>query len=166
MSKKTIEIRTRISVEIGSPEEMLWEYLRNKKATPYPFHQMLRMAVTPFWLALAYQHNGYTENLVTQALEDGTYSWQLHDKYLHQKTRIPRTQADGGEKSNTLSQFPTQPTRIIDETDSESTLAAVSVKNGRIENKVTALHEGNSEPFNVFGQSIVSKQSKQPTRPN
>ncbi len=166
MPKRTIEIRTRISVEIGSPEEILWEYLKNKKVTPYPFHQMLTMAVTPFWLALAYQHNKYSENLVAQALEDGTYGWQLHDKYLHQKTRILRAQAADDQKPNAPSQFLTQPMRIIDRTDSDSTLTAVSVKNGGVENKATVSHAGTSEPFNVFGQSIISKQSKQLTQPN
>ena len=107
MVKKTIEIRTRLTVEVGSDEEMLWEYLKNKQATPYKFHEMLAMAVETYWLPLAYQYKKQPAEMVSQVLVNGAYRWQLHDSYLHKRTHIPRAKVNydevpGPEESRTL----------------------------------------------------------------
>ena len=116
MVKKTIEIRTRLTVEVGSDEEMLWEYLKNKQATPYKFHEMLAMAVETYWLPLAYQYKKQPAEMVSQVLMNGAYRWQLHDSYLHKRTRIPGSFMD-------IAGHPNPPQTICEVTPTSGVLA-------------------------------------------
>jgi len=85
MAKRTIEIRTKIQVEVGSEEEMLWDYLKDKQATPYEFYKMLREALETYWLPLAFEYKQQPVEMVERALEDVAYRWLLHEHYLHRR---------------------------------------------------------------------------------
>lgn len=136
MPKRTIEIRTRIKVEVGSAEEMLWEYLKDKKATPYKFHEMLTMATEAFWLALAYQYKKQPEEIVSQALADGNYRWQRHENYLQRKTRQP-IKLECEQPPEAFSIVDPQLKKIVVETETES--SALVGRDGSNPGKILSL---------------------------
>lgn len=107
MAKRTIEIRTKIQVEVGSAEEMLWDYLKDKQATPYEFHKMLKEALETYWLPLAFEYKQQPVQMVERALEDGAYRWLLHEHYLHRRAlpaqkRVSKRQVVGYDERQTL----------------------------------------------------------------
>ncbi len=107
MAKRTIEIRTKIQVEVGSAEEMLWDYLKDKQATPYEFHKMLKEALETYWLPLAFEYKQQPVQIVERALEDGAYRWLLHEHYLHRRAlpaqkRVSKRQVVADDERKTL----------------------------------------------------------------
>ncbi|MBV8885930.1 MAG: hypothetical protein JO235_18310 [Chroococcidiopsidaceae cyanobacterium CP_BM_RX_35] len=76
--KKTIEIRLRIKVEYDSSEAVLVEYLRDVEATPYPFREMVMLALKTFWLPYAYKHLKVTSEQLHQVTLESIYGLLIH----------------------------------------------------------------------------------------
>lgn len=85
--KKTIELRFRVTVEEGSAEERLLEFLRDKGTTRYSFREKVMLALS-HWQPLADYCRGLSHERVLRSMQDTSYRMQLHQQYLQEKTGV------------------------------------------------------------------------------
>ncbi|HCF29188.1 MAG TPA: hypothetical protein DEV81_18745 [Cyanobacteria bacterium UBA11049] len=145
MPKRSFEIRLRATVEVGSAEETLLEFLDNKEATPYPKIEMLIMAAETLWLPLAYKYKQRSPEEVLQTMYDVIYRWQRHEQYLQNKTGIRVNYPE-----------------IIPIRQELWQQAEVAERNQMV--VATAGQEKEllgKKPYNPFGDEIVSTQQRQ-----
>jgi hypothetical protein len=182
VTKKTVEIRVRATVEEGSVEEKLLAFLDDEAAIPFKKSEMWMKAAKMCWLSLALKYKKCSQEEVEESLYDCDYSWELHWEFLLNKARmrlarirhrvyavnpsvgVPDTQmertschADNWEKNS--SPFNSEPdSRAI------SGQASNSSASEELESGAVPRDKDNSEPFNLFGNSIISKQGSQHTK--
>lgn len=85
---RPIEIRIRLNVEFDSSEAILNDYLHNTEAAPYPFREMVMLALKSYWLPFAYKSQKNSLEKLRQATLDSIYRLQMHLSYLHSVTGI------------------------------------------------------------------------------
>ncbi|MBD2303399.1 hypothetical protein H6G80_33645 [Nostoc sp. FACHB-87] len=76
-----VEFRLRARVDTSSYEAMLIKYL-NSKNTLYPAKDMVMIAITSYWLPLAYQTMQQKSPDLEQQIRACIYRLQLHQEYL------------------------------------------------------------------------------------
>lgn len=189
MVKKTIEIRVRATVEEGSVEEKLLAFLDDEAAIPYKKSEMWLKAAKMCWLSLALKYKQCSPDEIEESLYDCDYSWEMHWEYLLTKARIRRSrlrhrvyavEPSVREVDTEISRtnwdernFGKGPIFFSNEADSR-VISSGQVNNantGEIGTNVLNASdeelEGDSVlkgedapiPFNLFGNSIISKQS-------
>lgn len=145
MPKRSFEIRLRATVEVGSAEETLLEFLDNKEATPYPKIEMLIMAAETLWLPLAYKYKQRSPEEVLQTMYDVIYRWQRHEQYLQNKTGIrvscPIVNLVRGELG-----------QQVEVAQRNQMVVATAEQEKELPGK---------KPYNPFGDEIVSTQQRQ-----
>lgn len=80
--KRPIEIRIRINVEFDSSEAALADYLHDSSAAPFPFREMVMLALKSYWLPLAYKRQKAAPEKLHEVTLDCIYRLQLHIQYL------------------------------------------------------------------------------------
>lgn len=162
---KTYNLRIQVTVEIGSPEEALMEYLNNEEARPFCKSQMLMTALKPFWSSLALLHNKVPLERVIQALQDGKYLWQIHEQYLRERIG----DANSGAKQLNLSvknaAIALTPVTNIpaakEQVEQNEALPGRRDEEPPVQAEVvedTNTVEVNKRPFNPFGDTIISRK--------
>lgn len=167
-TSKTFNLRLQVTVEAGSLEELMLEYLNDETARPFGKTQMLMTALKPFWATLALLSKDFPSERIVQTLQDSNYLWELHKQYLRERIEstnpgasqfIPK--AESGEQGlvTTLSPASTRNTlsHKIPMT-TESSLKSEEVTLSAVEVVDEAATEENSKPFNPFGDQVIVRQ--------
>lgn len=155
MVKRTFELRLRATVEEDSPEAMLMEFLQDEQARPYSKNEMLMIAAKVCWLPLACQHQTNSHAKAVQILFDAEYRWQLHSQYLRTKLGV-RPSIDISNLNHHLEVTPT----AVEVQVSTTTTTPIDESNTQPQeliNDQTLDLDSVLEPFNPFGNSIISK---------
>lgn len=166
-TSKTFTLRLQVTVEAGSLEELMLEYLNDEAARPFGKTQMLMTALKPFWTTLALLSKDFPSERIVQTLQDSNYLWELHKQYLRERIEstnpgasqfLPKAEP-GEDLTNTLAPASTRNTlshkvpMII-----ESALENEEVKPSTVEVIDEAATEENSKPFNPFGDQVIVRQ--------
>lgn len=188
MGKKTVEIRVRATVEEGSVEEKLLAFLDDEAAIPYKKSEMWLKAAKMCWLSLALKYKQCSPDEIEESLYDCDYSWEMHWEYLLTKARIrrsrlrhrvhavapslreadteiSRTNWDESNLEETHTSFSSEKgNRVLPEQVSNTKVSEVSTNtldtfNQETEDDSVLKGEDAPMPFNLFGNSIISKQS-------
>jgi len=141
--KKTVELRFRITVEEGSAEERLLEFLRDKGTTCYSFREKVMLALS-HWQPLADYCLGLSHEGVLRSMQDTSYRMQLHQQYLQEKTGV-------GLKSR--SQHLVKPSRGGNEKKSED--AVTTSVDEEVSAEELEVASSTSEPPNPFAGSVI-----------
>lgn len=140
--KKTVEVRFRVTVEEGSAEERLLEFLRDK-GTCYSFREKVMLALS-HWQPLADYCLGLSHERVLRSMQDTSYRMQLHQQYLQEKTGV-------GLKSR--SQHLVKPSNGGNEKKSEDAVTtSVDEEESSEELEVAS---STTEPPNPFAGSVI-----------
>jgi hypothetical protein len=180
VGKKTIEIRVRATVEEGSVEEKLLAFLDDEAAIPFKKSEMWIKAAKMCWLSLALKYKQCPPDEIEESLYDCDYSWELHWEFLLNKARmrLARIRHRAGEVYVSAKEFDSQIHQRkgnAGETDSErlplnnqsnngitsqSCLDTKIVQSDELEDGDNVLPDNEPIPqsFNLFGNSIISKQ--------
>lgn len=181
MGKKTIEIRVRATVEEESVEEKLLAFLEDEAAIPFKKSEMWIKAAKICWLSLALKYKQCSQDEIEESLYDCDYSWELHWEFLLNKTRmrLARIRHRVGEVNSTAKEANShieQGTWYTGKTDSErlsltSQSRSISTREPRLnvrshkssdelksEDSIVINDEPVPQSFNLFGNSIISKQ--------
>lgn len=187
MVKKTVEIRVRATVEEGSVEEKLLAFLDDEAAIPFKKSEMWMKAAKMCWLSLALKYKQCSPDEIEESLYDCDYSWEMHWEYLLTKARIrlarirhrvyavnPSVRETDTEmsrtnwyqancESNLISNSLEPGSRGISEQGSnakasEAGTNALTTSDDELEDDVVKGKDA-PLPFNLFGNSIISKQS-------
>ena len=180
MGKKTIEIRVRATVEEGSIEEKLLAFLDDEAAIPFKKSEMWIKAAKMCWLSLALKYKECSPDEIEESLYDCDYSWELHWEFLLNKARMRlarirhrvsevnssangvdiQIQQSNGDARKTDSERLPLNNQSNNGVTSQSCLDTKTMQSDELENGDSALL--NNEPipqsFNLFGNSIISKQ--------
>lgn len=188
MVKKTVEIRVRATVEEGSIEEKLLEFLSDEDAIPYKKSEMWMKAAKMCWLSLALKYNKCSQDEIEESLYECDYSWELHWEFLLTKARmrlarirhrvycvnplvrradLEMEQADWDEGNLEKNSFPfsgKSDSRDISRQANNATATELRTNAGTDQsedpdNNTVLNDEPTPKPFNLFGNSIISKQS-------
>ena len=187
MVKKTIEIRVRATVEEGSVEEKLLAFLDDEAAIPFKKSEMWMKAAKMCWLSLALKYKQCSPDEIEESLYDCDYSWEMHWKYLLTKARLrlarirhrvysvnPSVRETDTEMSRTnWHQGNCESNPISNNRDPGSRGISAQVSNANASEASTNVLTTSDEeleddvvkskdaplPFNLFGNSIISKQS-------
>lgn len=188
MVKKTVEIRVRATVEEGSVEEKLLAFLDDEAAIPFKKSEMWMKAAKMCWLSLALKYKQCSPDEIEESLYDCDYSWEMHWEYLLTKARlrlarirhrvypvnlavreadteISRTNWHQGNcESNPISNSRDLGSRGISAQASNVNASEVctntlTTSDQELENGAVFKDKDAPLPFNLFGNSIISKQS-------
>lgn len=189
MVKKTIEIRVRATVEEGSAEEKLLAFLDDEAAIPYKKSEMWLKAAKMCWLSLALKYKQCSPDEIEESLYDCDYSWEMHWEYLLTKARIRRSRIrhrvyavepsireadteisrmngdEGNFAKNSISLSNGADSRVISSGQVNNVNTSKVATNTRsasdeeLEDTAVLKGEDAPTPFNLFGNSIISKQS-------
>lgn len=165
-TSKTFNLRLQVTVEAGSLEELMLEYLNDEAARPFGKTQMLMTALKPFWATLALLSKDFPSERIVQTLQDSNYLWELHKQYLRERIEstnpvasrlIPK--AEPGEQILINSPAPTKNTLSYKlPMATESALESEEVKLSAVEVVDEAATEEGSKPFNPFGDQVIVRQ--------
>lgn len=186
MVKKTVEIRVRATVEEGSVEEKLLAFLDDEAAIPFKKSEMWMKAAKMCWLSLALKYKKCPPDEIEESLYDCDYSWEIHWEYLLTKARLrlarirhrvcavnPSLREANTEISSTnWNKGNSEKSSFSSSSEVDSRVFAGQVNNAN-EVDVNALTTSDEEledsavlkgidtpkPFNLFGNSIISKSS-------
>lgn len=165
-TSKTFNLRLQVTVEAGSLEELMLEYLNDEAARPFGKTQMLMTALKPFWTTLALLSKDFPSERVVQTLQDSNYLWELHKQYLRERIEstnpkasqlIPK--AEPGEQGHINS--PTFTGNTLSHKvpmAAESTLESEEVKPRVVEVVDEAAISDENKPFNPFGDQVIVRQ--------
>lgn len=180
MGKKTIEIRVRATVEEGSIEEKLLAFLDDEAAIPFKKSEMWIKAAKMCWLSLALKYKQCSPDEIEESLYDCDYSWELHWEFLLNKARMrlgrirhrvsevnssakevdSQIQHQYGDARKTDSERLSLNNQSNNGVTSQSCINTKILQSDELEDSDSALL--NNEPipqsFNLFGNSIISKQ--------
>lgn len=84
----TFDIRLQITVEEGSIDHIVLEYLSDGQASTFGKAQRIMMAAKPFWQALALKSKNFPLERVRQALLEGEYLWRLQKLHVCEQVGI------------------------------------------------------------------------------
>lgn len=180
MGKKTIEIRVRATVEEGSIEEKLLAFLDDEAAIPFKKSEMWIKAAKMCWLSLALKYKQCSPDEIEESLYDCDYSWELHWEFLLNKARmrLGRIRHRVSEVNSSAKEVDSQiqhqywdagktdsdrlrlPSHSDNGVTSQSKLNTKILQSDELEDGEVSL-QGNEpipEAYNVFGNSIISKQ--------
>lgn len=165
-TSKTFNLRLQVTVEAGSLEELMLEYLNDEAARPFGKTQMLMTALKPFWTTLALLSKDFPSERIVQTLQDSNYLWELHKQYLRERIEstnpgasrlIPR--AEPSEQVLINSPTPTKNTVSYKlPMATEFALESEEVKPSAVEVVDEAAAEEDSKPFNPFGDQVIVRQ--------
>ncbi|BAY14078.1 hypothetical protein [Calothrix sp. NIES-2098] len=155
MGKRTFEIRLRATVEEDSPEAMLMEFLQDEQARPYSKNEMLMIAAKVCWLPLACQHQTNSHTKAVQLLYDAEYRWQLHSLYLRTKLGVGSLRII----NNANSHQQQKEASILVEASTTTTAQnhELEIESQQVIDDLSLELDSPLEPFNPFGNSIISK---------
>lgn len=85
---KTFDIRVQITVEEGSIDHIVLEYLNAPESSTFGKAQKIMMAIRTFWQALALQYKEFPPDRVRQAFREGEYLWQLQKLHIREQVGI------------------------------------------------------------------------------
>ena len=180
MGKKTIEIRVRATVEEGSVEEKLLAFLDDEAAIPFKKSEMWIKAAKMCWLSLALKYKQCPQDEIEESLYDCDYSWELHWEFLLNKARmrLARIRHRVSEVNSSAKEVDSQiqhqywdASKIDNKrlplssyanigVTSQSELDTKLVQSDELDDgdSVTLDKEPMPQSFNLFGNSIISKQ--------
>lgn len=180
MGKKTIEIRVRATVEEGSVEEKLLAFLDDEAAIPFKKSEMWLKAAKMCWLSLALKYKQCPQDEIEESLYDCDYSWELHWEFLLNKARmrlgrirhrvsefhvsakevdshVQQSSWDAGKTDSDRLPLPSQLERGI---TSEPHLSSIErYQHDELKDSQVTAKEAVAQSYNLFGDSIISKQS-------
>jgi hypothetical protein len=186
--KKTVEIRVRATVEEGSVEEKLLAFLDDEAAIPFKKSEMWMKAAKMCWLSLALKYKQCSPDEIEESLYDCDYSWEMHWEYLLTKARLrlarirhrvypvnPSIRETDTEMSQTnwhqgnLDKNPISnsreprsrgiPEQASNVNASEVCTNTLTTSDKELEDGAVVKGTDAPLPFNLFGNSIISKQS-------
>lgn len=183
MGKKTIEIRVRATVEEGSVEEKLLAFLDDEAAIPFKKSEMWIKAAKMCWLSLALKYKQSSPDEIEESLYDCDYSWELHWEFLLNKARmrlarvrhrVYETNSSAKEVNHQIQPgswyagktdgdlLPSN-SQSNSEITNEQHLDVRSCKSDELESEDSVVFSSEPIPpaFNLFGKSIISKQSSE-----
>ena len=187
MGKKTVEIRVRATVEEGSVEEKLLAFLDDEAAIPYKKSEMWMKAAKMCWLSLALKYKQCSQDEIEESLYDCDYSWEMHWEYLLNKARIRLARIrhrvyavnpsfreadsqmpqmnwhESNSEKNPISNSRDLGSRVIsgqvsNVNASEVDANILSASGKELEEDTVLKGQDAPLPFNLFGNSIISKQ--------
>jgi hypothetical protein len=180
VGKKTIEIRVRATVEEGSVEEKLLAFLDDEAAIPFRKSEMWIKAAKMCWLSLALKYKQCSPDEIEESLYDCDYSWELHWEFLLNKARmkLARIRHRVSEVNSSAKELESQiqqqywdagkpdsdrlplPSHSDNGVTSQSKLNTKIVQSDELEDSSSVALNNESIPqsFNLFGNSIISKQ--------
>lgn len=182
MAKKTIEIRVRATVEEGSVEEKLLAFLDDEAAIPFKKSEMWIKAAKMCWLSLALKYKKCSPEEIEESLYDCDYSWEMHWEYLLTKARLrlarirhrvyavnpsireadtemSRTSWHEGNSDGSEADSRVIAGQVSNANRSEVGINALSASDEELEDSAALKGQDAPLPFNLFGNSIISKQS-------
>jgi hypothetical protein len=161
MVKRTFEIRLRATVEEDSPEAMLMEFLQDEQARPYSKNEMLMIAAKVCWLPLACQHQTNSYSKAVQLLYDAEYRWQLHSLYLRTKLGVRSHRDINSQRdinnANSHREITEASVLVEDSTTITAQNDELNIEPQQLKDDQSLELDSVLEPFNPFGNSIISK---------
>ncbi len=165
-TSKTFNLRLQVTVEAGSLEELMLEYLNDEAARPFGKTQMLMTALKPFWTTLALLSKDFPSERIVQTLQDSNYLWELHKQYLRERIEstnpvasrlIPKAEPGEPVLTNSLVSTRNALSHKVPMT-TEFALESEEVKPSAVEVVDEAATEEDSKPFNPFGDQVIVRQ--------
>ncbi len=143
--KRTIEIRFQLTVEVGSFEEAVLDFIRNKQAAPHPLRQMVMMPLIGYWLPPALQYKGLSTDKIAWAVQDVAYHWLSHHHRLQHMTGIELNE----QKRNAIGS-------VIEAGPQQRSFPAIAMAGTTdLRQEEAPVGEADSKPVSLFQDSII-----------